>query len=90
MSKRQDALPEVKWDKIKEFINEMTVGQTFVRIYLLKSLDAYGNFTQGCFDNYRNILTKSGYLKIISRGNYKVMKKIPIDLKLQDCINSCK
>lgn len=40
-----------------------------------------GNEKSSTLDKYRAWLTRAGFLEIVSRGKYEVVKQIPFDLK---------
>ena len=70
------------WQDIKVYFND-NINSIINRPMLIDGLDWHGETV----DTYRNYLTQAGYLEIVSRGRYEVLKEIPIDLTLNDVKN---
>lgn len=62
-----------KFDELKEFINNLEIGDTFLRKDIIK------DFTSS-IDNYRNYFAKARYIKTISLGKYEKIRNIPSKL----------
>ena len=65
------------FQKLIEYINQHDVGEIIFRKNILKEIDLSGKMT---IDTYRITLTRQGYLKTTKRGQYKILKKVPIFL----------
>jgi len=87
---------ETLWKTIKIFINDIYEGRAldnhiFTRQYMITYLEHRGfriiTGTYGSMDQYRNILSKAGYIKTIGRGIYEIFKLIPDDLSILDARN---
>ena len=64
------------WAKVRDFINGKEIGHIFAR----KELILLGNLNQlasSSIDMIRNTLVRSGFFKIVDRGRYEFMTKIP-------------
>ena len=68
------------WYSLKEFLNKHLYC-IISRRHIMQSLRGY----ETTIDNYRCILTKAGFLEIVSTGQYKILKKIPEDLSVFAC-----
>lgn len=84
------------WQTIKNFINSIYKYNThnnyiFTRSELISHLkDREFTVSRSCYgsmDQYRNILSKAGYIKTIGRGIYEIFKLIPDDLSILDARN---
>lgn len=67
------------YQKVKDFINTLKVGDTFTRQELIKATNTEEGIKQfhdynSTMDNYRNYFTQAGYLKTLKRGQYKILK----------------
>lgn len=71
------------WSKMKTFINDFEIGDVITRAYMIDEIGDRKNLTQ-TMDNYRNYLTKTGYLGKIGRGKYIKAKSIPVDMTTAD------
>lgn len=79
------------WDTMKIFFNE-NLREYIRRSEMLNYLYDRGyestvsRARQGSstIDTYRNYLTNVGYLQKISRGRYRVIKEIPVDLTTEE------
>ena len=65
------------FQKLIEYINQHDVGEIIFRKNILKEIDLSGKMT---IDTYRITLTRQGYLKTTKRGQYRILKKVPIFL----------
>lgn len=70
------------WYRMIYFFN-LYIGEIVNRKTLLEEMVDHSS----TIDTYRNYLNKAGYLKTESRGMYKVIKEIPIDLSVGDCLS---
>ena len=53
---------------------------------LLRKVLVQPHLDSSTIDNYRNYLTKAGYLKVVGRGKYEVIKRIPENSTLFDIL----
>jgi len=82
------------WDSIKTYINEVyrradNNNQIFTRQGLISELESKGHRIKtnsySTMDQYRNLLSKAGYIRTINRrGWYYAFKEIPCDLYICD------
>jgi|ERR1035437_9321631 hypothetical protein len=64
------------WPQFRQYINGKEVGHRFRRPDFL--LFANLHYTpHGTVDTNRNLLVRAGFLKIVARGTYEVINKIP-------------
>jgi hypothetical protein len=80
------------WELTKKYINNLKVNKQFGRsnllraVYELEVATAYGQ-RECAADSYRRALEKVGCIEFVSRGIYKKIKPIPLNLttnKLQE------
>ena len=65
------------WPKLRDHINSRELGFKFYRRDLL----AFGRLhdsTNGTVDTDRNLMVRAGFLKIVGRGTYELVNKIPV------------
>jgi len=73
------------WQDMKKFIGNKT-GELVTRQFLIWFVLPIGH-NEESIDTYRRIFTKLGYLVTVKRGVYKLKKKIPAKLTLQEARN---
>lgn len=61
------------WQNLKEAINKREIGEVIHRSELM--VESYST-AENYIDGIRNQLTQCGYLKIVGRGAYQVLKHI--------------
>lgn len=71
-----------KWQTLINYLSKFDVGETIKRESLLLAIGGAARYYTTT-DQYRNILCKIGYME--RNTPYKIIKKIPIDLKHSDC-----
>lgn len=84
------------WQAIINFINSVYItninNHQFTRRGLMAELETRGfrinHSGYGSMDQYRNILTKAGYIKMLGNGLYEIFNIIPSDLSIKDARNS--
>jgi hypothetical protein len=69
-------------DFMRGYLNER-VGKEVYRFDLITECVANG-YNEKTVDTYRSYLTSSGYLIIVDRGKYHVLKEIPYNHSLAD------
>lgn len=82
------------WQAIITYINNVYTNQynfnnhMFTRRELIENLRGKGfhvkTFGYGSMDQYRNILTKAGYIKKLGNGVYEVFKLIPFNITITE------
>ncbi len=68
------------WKDLRKYINSVGVGNTFTRKEMIEALIPSPELVKGhqlTIDLYRRTLTIVEFLEIVSRGQYKVLKRIP-------------
>lgn len=70
------------WDAVCKFIRLRHRGMLFTRFalvsYVIRNVGT--NINERTIDVYRSILTKQGYLRIVRRGTYEVLRTPEDDL----------
>ena len=66
------------WEQIIEYINLNDIDSIITRKDLMLN---YKQNNENTIDNYRRILTVCGFIKVIKRGQYKLVSKIPLESK---------
>jgi len=70
-------------DFMRNYINERFDHNIIFRYNLM--MECVGNgYKERTVDTYRSYLTGAGYLKIIDRGIYRIVKEIPHNITLAD------
>jgi hypothetical protein len=64
------------WPKFREFINKRDIGGVFTRTEY-KLFANLNDTPHGTADFHRNALVRAGFLKIVGRGRYELVNKIP-------------
>jgi hypothetical protein len=64
------------WPQLREYINKKEIGSTFVRTDLLLFANLKDT-PHGTLDTFRNQLVRAGFLKIVGRGRYELVNRIP-------------
>lgn len=64
------------WPQFREYVNSKEVGHKFRRPEFLLFANAHDT-PHGTVDTNRNLLVRSGFLKIVGRGTYEVQGRIP-------------
>lgn len=65
------------WSQLREYVNKKEIGATFARTDLLLFANLKDT-PHGTLDTFRNQLVRAGFLKIIGRGKYELINKIPL------------
>ena len=69
------------FEKLIEYINSHPVDDIIFRKNFLQELKLSGTRELMIIDTYRDRLQRNGYLCTHKRGQYKILKKIPVFLK---------
>ena len=69
------------WRRVVGFFNANFWLTTLI-ITRQRLITEFGKGSELTIDCYRNYLTQAGYLKIIDKGKYKILKNIPADIPL--------
>src|SRR5258708_22074791 len=64
------------WPKFRAYVNEKEVGKRFTRTDFLLFANLQDT-PHGTVDTNRNLLVRGGFLKIVGRGLYELVNKIP-------------
>ena|SRR5271157_1831277 len=82
------------WQQIKDYLNTKEIGQIinrkelhkiFVRLVDTGTYKYNMGVPETTLDTVRNELTRAGFLKIVGRGKYELVAKVPTDMTLNEC-----
>ena len=62
------------------FLQKFEVGEIVTRTEIFNNAQILSTFRTTTVDQYRYVLEDNGYLERVKPGNYRVIKKIPINL----------
>src|SRR5229473_1897940 len=64
------------WPQFRTYVNNKEIGHKFKRSDFLLFANLHDT-PHGTVDTNRNLLVRAGFLKIVGRGTYEVLSKVP-------------
>ena len=89
IKKKEDYKQKGTWGKLVSILNNARGDCSIYRRTLLQLMGYEKTsivLSQATIDSYRAYLTAAGYVRVLSRGKYKVVKKISGRLTVSQCI----